>query len=82
MSTQSPAGATVPEPRPPKCPHCKKDMPIVVLYPFQIGQLLLPSIQCPWCAVMLHISIITPQPAKETDIEAQHSGPSKIVMPS
>ena len=50
------------DPRPPKCPHCKKDMPIMVLYPYQIGALLIPSVQCPWCAVMLHMTIITPQP--------------------
>jgi hypothetical protein len=51
-------------------------MPIVVLYPFQIGQLLLPSIQCPWCAVMLHITIITPPPP------AADTEPPRVVLPS
>jgi hypothetical protein len=63
MSTK-PAGAEAAPPRPPKCPHCKKDMPMVGLYPYQIGVLLLPSVQCPWCAVLLHLSIITPPPAQ------------------
>jgi hypothetical protein len=53
------------EPRPPKCPNCKEFMPMVVLYPYQIGKLLLPTAQCPWCAVMLHMHvIITPDDAE------------------
>jgi hypothetical protein len=77
MSTKPPVGATAAEPRPPKCPYCKEPMPIVVLFPFQIGQLLLPSVQCPWCAVLLHISIITPQPAAaaKEDPEDQEKSP-------
>ena len=67
------------DPRPPKCPYCKEPMPIVVLYPYQVGMLILPSIQCPWCAVLLHIELIRPQaeaPAKE-DPE-----PPRVVLPS
>jgi hypothetical protein len=77
MST--PAGAHATEPRPPKCPYCERDMLIVVLYPFQIGTLILPSVQCPWCAVMLHISIITPQPAKEPETPPETP---RVVLPS
>jgi hypothetical protein len=61
-----PAGAQAVEPRPPKCPYCDKDMQIVVLYPYQVGNLIIPSIACPWCAVLLHIEIIRPdKPAAE-----------------
>jgi hypothetical protein len=68
-------------PRPPKCPYCKKDMPIVVLYPYQIGHILLPTMQCPWCAVMLHMHVILTEQEKP---EEQTGGmpPPKIWKPS
>jgi hypothetical protein len=77
MSTEP--ESKIPEPRPPKCPYCQKGMPMVVLYPYQIGALLIPSIQCPWCAVMLHMMVITPQPAKEPETPPETP---RVVLPS
>ena len=61
MSTQPPADSKVSEPRPPSCPKCNQQMPIVALFPYQIGSLILPSVQCPFCGVLLQMFIILPQ---------------------
>lgn len=80
MSTPA-SNIPVAPPRPPKCPYCKKDMPMVALYPYQIGTLLIPSIQCPWCAVLLHLSIITPPPPAKGP-ETSSEEPPRVVLPS
>jgi len=61
MSTPPPAESKVSELRPPSCPKCGKQMPIIALYPYQIGSLILPSVQCPFCGVLLQMFIILPQ---------------------
>jgi len=53
------------EPRPPKCPYCEQPMPLVVLYPYQIGSLVIATIQCPHCSTLLHTEFIRPQPSTE-----------------
>jgi hypothetical protein len=57
-----PAGSEITEPRPPNCPYCEKPMPLVVLYPYQIGNLVIATTQCPHCATLLHTEFIRPQP--------------------
>lgn len=62
------------EPRPPNCPHCQKPMPIIALYPYQIGQMIIPTLACPWCAALLHIEILKP-PAPAADAAPPDKSP-------
>jgi len=44
-----------PDPIPPKCPHCKQEMPMLGLFAYQIDPLIIPILMCPWCHVLLHM---------------------------
>jgi hypothetical protein len=57
MSTP-PVGSTIPEPTPPKCPHCKQDMPTVDGYPYTLGAFLILSVSCTKCKTLLHMGIM------------------------
>jgi hypothetical protein len=52
-----------PDPIPPKCPHCKKEMPMLGLFAYQIDPLIIPILMCPWCHVLLHIHVTVPTSA-------------------
>jgi hypothetical protein len=58
MSTKPPAGATIPEPTPPKCPYCKEDMPTVDGYPYTLGMFVILSVACTKCKALLHMGIM------------------------
>jgi hypothetical protein len=49
-----------PDPIPPKCPHCKQEMPMLGLFAYQIDPLIIPILMCPWCHVLLHIHVTVP----------------------
>jgi len=61
MSVTTPLQKKVAEPRPPTCPYCKQMMQIIALYPYQIGNLIIPTVQCPHCGVFLGMQFILPQ---------------------
>ncbi len=56
------------EPRPPSCPECKKQMPLMVLFPYQMTEnMILATAQCPFCAVLLHSEFIFTAPPAPPD---------------
>jgi hypothetical protein len=80
MSTKPPAaGSTIPEPTPPKCPHCKEDMPTVDGYPYTLGNFIILSVACTKCKMLLHMGIMPV--AKLQQLEEGPGGP-RIQIPS
>jgi len=63
MSTpQNPADTSrIPAAIPPNCPACKKPMPMVALFAYQIEMLIIPALLCPYCHALLHIEIVRPE---------------------
>jgi len=55
--SKPPAGSTIPEPTPPKCPRCNADMPTVDGYPYTLGNFAILSLACTKCKVLLHLQI-------------------------
>jgi hypothetical protein len=57
MSTQPPAGSTIPEVQPPKCPHCAELMPALGLYAYAVGGYRILNLWCVHCGKALHFQI-------------------------
>jgi hypothetical protein len=58
MSTQPPAGSTIPQPTPPKCPHCQESLETVDGYPYTLGSFMILSVACTKCKTLLHMGIM------------------------
>jgi hypothetical protein len=74
MST---VGSTIPDPTPPKCPHCKADMPTVDGYPYTLGSFVILSVACTKCKVLLHMGIMPMAKLQEME-----EGGPRIALPS
>ena len=74
------AGATIPEPTPPKCPHCKETLATVDGYPYTLGSFVILSVACTNCKMLLHMGIMPV--AKLQQLEDQQSGGPRIALPS
>ena len=72
-----PVGSTIPEPKPPKYPHCKEDLTTVDGYPYTLGKFVILSVACTKCKMLLHMGIM-PVARLEAIAEEQ----STIVRPS
>jgi len=78
---KAPPADNIPEVIPPNCPQCKKPMPMVGLYAYQIERMIIPAILCPFCHILLHIEIIRP-PQPASDAPATEPPKSPLWKPS
>jgi len=67
-----PAGSSIPQIVPPRCPHCSEPLPVTVgVYPYQFGNLAILCLYCPHfatCGKVLQFQVFqAPQPATEAD---------------
>jgi hypothetical protein len=65
-----PAGSSIPEIVPPKCPHCRESIPVVGTYGYQTGPYRILCIYCPHmetCGKTIHFQIFQAPPAPDAD---------------
>jgi hypothetical protein len=65
-----PAGSSIPEIVPPRCPHCEQPLAQVSGYPYTLGNFAILCVYCPHhetCGKVLHFQIFQAPPAAEPE---------------
>ena len=64
---------------PPVCPYCKKDLPALGCYPYQIGSMAILATYCPECRRLLHQQIFATNPMMAAADPEAPAGPKLVV---
>jgi hypothetical protein len=65
-----PAGSSIPQIVPPRCPHCSEPLPMIGTYGWETGLFKILCLYCPHtktCGKMIHSQIFAAPPAAEAD---------------